>query len=147
VFICWLKFLQVLEPAEGDIPTDNVTVGDFWVAKHPNASTGAPNELTEVPFLVKLPRDKTLKVEAAILTPVEDGVALMHVHSVRLGPLYGRECNVMAATESIPLIKIYPNARIKTSKVKTFMQVRSYFMYGKRCCDEFKTFSVRCFGG
>lgn len=101
--------MDTIYPSEVDI---EVNVNDF------NAlATGAIGNLD---YKVTFPPFKTANVEMSILTPQQDGRAILTVSDLGFGPSPGQ--NVLCVGKHVDLPSIYPTYFEKTPLLTTFMQ-------------------------
>lgn len=112
-----------------DAMPGNITV-DTLLPEEPYVS---PLDLSEIytetgqkvwiPFHIVLPLEKTVEMEATVLVPSADGVAIYHVTDVRFGDIEGGR-NVPCTSANVHLQSAYPTFFRKTPNVTTLMQVK-----------------------
>eukprot|EP00094_Tigriopus_californicus_P011496 TCALIF_11101-PA protein Name:"Protein of unknown function" AED:0.09 eAED:0.09 QI:0/0.77/0.73/0.95/0.48/0.58/46/1495/2737 len=74
-----------------------------------------------IPFLIVLPLEKTVQIEATFLTPSTDGVAVYHITDVRFGDIEGGR-NIPCTSAKVHLQSAYGTIFQQTSNVTTLMQ-------------------------
>jgi hypothetical protein len=119
--------LQVATPGPTDIPTNVLTPSQALVYPLPayngtgNTPTVQSGYTTWITFLVSVPVDTTVQMQASFLMPSTGGIANLNAMDVRFGNSTGT--NVLCTGANIDLKKAYNTTFFKTSSLTTFMQV------------------------
>ena len=113
-----------LKVKEANLTSDSLEVDDPKITIDPDNDPDIQISIAEkvwIPFYIKFPRDKLLKMEASILLPSEGGIAMFHATDLKFGPSPG--LNVLCTTPEIDLQRAFVTTFEQTSNLTTFMQV------------------------
>ena len=104
--------------------SDALEVDDPKITIDPANDPTIPASVGEkvwIPFYVHFPVNKLLKMEASVLLPSSDGIAVFHVTDLKFGASPGR--NILCTSEIMDLSRAYMTTYEQTSNLTTFMQV------------------------
>lgn len=122
---CSLAFcLFFIQVKEANLTSDSLEVDDPKITIDPANDPDIAFTVAEkkwIPFYIKFPKDKLLKMEASILLPSEDNKAMFHATDLKFAPSPGQ--NVLCTTPDIDLQRAFVTTFEQTSNLSTFMQV------------------------
>ena len=116
-----------IQVKEANLTSDSLEVDDPQITIDPANDPDIQISVAEkiwIPFYVKFPRDKLLKMEASILLPSEDGIAMFHATDLKFAESPG--LNVLCTTPDVDLQRAFVTTFEQTSNLTTFMQVCTF---------------------
>ncbi len=118
--------LQVKTPAASDINTATLEPEDVSLAPeatNPTEIVMSTGQKVWIPFTVSFPPDSIVDMEASLLLPSADGIAVLHATDIKFDNTVGK--NIFCTSPPTDLQRVYGATFEKTENVTTFMQVDS----------------------
>lgn len=115
---------QVKDATDADIPVDNVTTSEVNIELDPANEISIDVSTSDrfwIPFYVKVPPEKRVKLNANLHLPSADGKGTMHAIDAKFEASTGK--NILCTKENIDVKKTYSVQFEQTSNITAFMQV------------------------
>ena len=113
-----------MDATDADIPIDNVVASEVSVDLDPNNEISIDVSTSDrfwIPFYVKVPPEKRVKMTANLHLPSADGKGTMHAIDAKFEASTGK--NILCTKQEIDIKKTYSVEFEQTSNITAFMQV------------------------